>query len=374
MKFTNMVASLVLVTAMAAQAQAQNSDAGAATAAQPGTQGVVILNSNTNSTTAATVTTATTVEQPATVVEAAPAVESKAEKLRKQRKGVEVKTEETIVEKLEESRMKEEQERADRLFGDKFDAPKAAPVTTPAPQAAVVEEQKPTQVTIEKVEIVQPAAPAVVVKEANEEPVLSKSQLKAELATEEVAESSSRFYVGGLLGGLNYDASNVKENYGVGVAVGTILDNTWGLEASFLYSNSYIDTFWTAPFYKELDQYDFQVSTKYYILSGALKPYVGGSASYIYRKYQDRLQDQYSFGYEVPPNEQETHAINLGLAAGVDFALNEHWLIGGGIDWNTNIMNKNEINYNAYNVRPADTKDLEEIDYTTLKVYGKVSF
>lgn len=370
MKFTKMVISLAVVSTISAQAQTGTTEA---VESQP-TQGVVILNSNTNSNSNAAISSQAQVqEQPATVVEAAPVSESKAEAMRKARKGAELKTEETIVEKLEESRLKEEQERANRLFGNKLEAPLS---TTPAQEAPVVVapvETKATQVTIEKVEIVQPAAPAVEVKEEVAPAAQSKVALEE---VEEAPVSSSQFYVGALLGGLDYAASNVKENFGLGVVVGTILDNRWALEGSFVFSNHYLDTFWTAPLYKEVDQYDFSLAAKYYVLSGKLKPYIGGSASYIYRQFQDRIAQNNGFfnpNVTIPDNTTDSHAVNLGLMAGVDFLLNDRVLLGAGIEHSTNVMNKNELNYAQYGL-PADSKDLEEIDFTTLKVYGKLTF
>ena len=98
---------------MAAQDGARPSQAGA---------GVVILNSQTASGTSSAEAKTRSVlkNQPTTYVEASPLVESRAEQMRKQRQQAELNTEQRIVEKLEQSRLEDEKDRAARLFGGKF--------------------------------------------------------------------------------------------------------------------------------------------------------------------------------------------------------------------------------------------------------------
>lgn len=361
MKFNVLVAIIATVSLSAAYAQET---------ATP-TSGVVVINSNTSSTQQATA-------QPATVVEAAPVQDSKADLMRKARQNEEVKTEQKIVEKLEESRLKEEQARAERLFGNKLDAQ-----TEHKAEEAKVEkveakkEEVVPQVTIQKVEIIQPA-PAVVEKSAakeekSEDLADSKLSLKQEAKQEEV--KTDRFFVGALLAAPNYNTSNVKTNYGLGVTVGMNLASDFVIEGSFLYSNHSVDSFWAPQFlFKDLDQYDVSIAAKYYILSGRLKPFVGGSVTYIKRSYTDRVYNWNGGSQGLGWGSQETDAVNMGLLAGVDFEVSKQILIGAGVDYNFNVMNKNEFRniYNQYgmtNVRP-----LEEIDYYTLKVGAKFLF
>ena len=374
MKFNNLVAVIAIVSmAVSAHAQTDGNIQG-----QP-TQGVVIMNSNTNSNSNA----ALAQQQPVTVVEAAPVQDSKADYMRKARQNEEVKTEQKIVEKLEESRLREEQARAERLFGNKLDGQTAAPapVVAPVVAAPVVvaepiptkqEEPKetvPTHVTIEKVEIVQPA-PIAPIKE--EKPVIEEaSSSKMDLEEEKPVEGKDRFFIGGTLGAPNYDASNVKSNFGLGVSVGVILKTDWVIEGSFLYSNHSVDTYWQNPLYRDLDQYDLGIGAKYYILSGRLKPFLGGSATYIYRKYQDRVQrgNPWVVNNSV---EETTHSVNAGITAGVDFALNDKIMLGAGLDYNFNIMNKQDFQ-SSYSI-PSGVTPLEEIDYTVFKINAKMTF
>jgi outer membrane protein W len=106
-----------------------------------------------------------------------------------------------------------------------------------------------------------------------------------------------------------------------------------------------------------------------------IKPYVGASATYIRRVYQQRVQ---SGAYWVDPNSNKstddltTDAVNVGLMAGVDFEASTNLLIGGGIDYNRNMFNK-ESTFSNYNL-PANTRPLEEFDYYTMKVSLKYLF
>jgi outer membrane protein W len=325
--------------------------------------------------------------QPATVVEAAPAVESKAESLRKARQGAEVNTEQKIVEKLEESRLKEEQDRADRLFGNKLDTPAPAPapaVVAPAPMVApapvVAEDKKePAHVTIEKVEIVQPAPAVAAVKDEGD---TAEGQSKAKVDDQEKPVSSNRPSVSILAGGMNYNANNVSTNYAIGLGIGTIVDEHYGIEANFLYSNHAIqDPYWgsNSPLFKELDQYNIGVAAKYYILTGKLKPYVGAGIDYVYREYQNRVRNGYWGGNNLnyDRDHQTTDAINGSLLAGVDFDLNQSWTIGVNFQYSKNLVDINKFDrasYYTYNYIPDGTRPLEEIDYTAFQVVGKYSF
>jgi opacity protein-like surface antigen len=364
--------------------QVAQNDTTVVTESEPA-QGVVIMNSNTSTNTTPSSASSAAVSQPTTVVEAAPVTESKAELMRKARQGEEVKTEQKIVEKLEESRLREEQQRAERLFGNKLDAPPAAAaatataVATPDAAAATAtavvvpepkqEEVKPTQVTIEKVEIVQPK------DEISEKPEAVSSMKVEEPAKDD--EKSDKFFVGGILAAPNYDTSNVKSNFGLGVSLGVNLETNWVIEGSFLYSNHNVDTYWQFPLYRELDQYDFTAAAKYYILSGKLKPYVGASISYIYRKYTSRSQygnNPYGYGYpyDTTSTDEDSNSVNGGLTAGVDFAISKNILLGGGLDYSFNLMNRQDFQ-SQYGL-PGGIKPLEEIDYTLIKVNAKMTF
>ncbi len=395
MKFNNLVA-LIAITAFTVQVNAQ-ADGTLRRFAQNDTQ-VTTVTTEVNTATVAPQSVQQSapqaVQQPATVVEAAPLVESKAEQLRKARQNAEVNTEQKIVEKLEESRLKEEQQRADRLFGTKLDATAQQQLNeamnAPAQKVELVPAEKPlvqpTQVTIEKVEIIQPAPAPLAppeIKSVQEEapaPVAApKAAASLSVQAEDVEaeeEESQKFYVNASLGAVSYDASNVKGNFGGGVAVGMLVNERTSMELGFLYSNHFIDTFWESPLYREMDQYDISLSGKYNFLTGRIRPYVGAGAAYIIRNYQQRIWTQNINGQIVSvagPNEDQTDSINFVLMAGADFQISDNLSIGAGVDYNTNVMNRSELNFQNYAL-PEGTKALEEIDFFTTKVTAKMTF
>jgi opacity protein-like surface antigen len=399
MRFSRFIA-LIAILGLAAQAQANDGTLrrstqvaqadDVSTAAPTSSPGVVIVNSTT---TAQPVQAqpVQAVQQPATVVEASPVSESKAESLRKARQEEEVHTEQKIVEKLEESRLKEEQERAQRLFGNRFDEsaqqqqqaqPAVAPVVaqpaaTPAPQP---------NVTIEKVEIVQPAkdddakadkedaviaTPAPAVQQAPAQPV---AESKTDLSVDESSDFKPTYSIGAILAAPNYNANNVKSNYGLGVSIGSQVDERWAVEGRFIYSNYYVDTFWRPGLYNNMDQYDITADAKFYLMTGKLKPYIGASVSYILRKYEDRVKQGTYWAYNNSTTNEDTNAVNAGAMAGVDFELNKSLTIGGGLEYSHNIMNNRNNFVSIYNLNPTDTKALEEIDFTTVSVNAKMTF
>lgn len=323
-------------------------------------------------------------QQPATVVEAAPVVESKAEKMRRARQEAEVNTEQKIVEKLEESRLKEEQERADRLFGNKLDAAASAQLAEAVKKSEVAPPPPPpvtpvpAQVTIEKVEIVQPAPPPVIEEVKPAAPVAPVAQSKLAVEEEAPAPKAQQFYINGSLGGMNYDARNVKSNMAGGFAAGVLLKEQIAVEGSFLYSSHNIDTFWTPGIYSEMDQYDIGLGAKYYLLKDSqLKPWLGAGAAYIIRNYNQKILTSNGYQYQTVngPNEEQTESINLNLSAGLDFKVNDTFLLGGGVDYSMNLWNQSEFDFNNYyTVLPPNTKRLEEINFWTVKATATVTF
>jgi outer membrane protein W len=406
MKFTKIVA-IVAILSVAAQASA----------ADVGSSEQAVM-------TVQTVSKPQPVAQPVLVVEASPASDSRAESLRKARQGVEVQTEQKIVEKLEESRLKEEQARAQRLFGNKIENSEgAAPssdatssstsatvpagsstVVTPASGVVVVTPAaaqptqvapppaaQPTQVTIEKIEIVQPAAPAApapapvaqpaspavapaVAAPVMEEPKspVAENKIDSEDEADDAAPSKT-FYVTGVVGAVNYRATNVRSNGAIGVGAGMLLPNNWALEGSYVYSSHQIDTFWQPNIYRDMDQHDLQAVTKYYFPFNNLKPYVGAGLTYSIRKYSDRMINSSAWWVNPYTTHEETQALSLGILGGADFQVSKNFLIGGGVEWNTNVFNNNSIVFSDYGL-PPNTRAIEEIDFVTLKLNAKMTF
>lgn len=402
MKFTKIVA-VVAILSVAGQAYA-NSVGPEATVAPVQTSGV-----QDKTISVQTLQKSQPGVQPVTVVEATPATDNRAESLRKARQGVEVQTEQKIVEKLEESRLKEENDRAERLFGDKAEgvevvapatatAPAASatvpagPATVVAPASGVVvvtpatappvqqPVQQPAQVTIQKIEIVQPAAPApapapVVAPapavEEKKSPV-AENKISLDEADEEAVDDKA-YYVTGLVGAVNYSAANVRSNGAIGVGAGMFFKKNWAVEASYLYSSHTIDTFWQPNIYRDMDQHDIQGVTKYYFSFNNLKPYVGAGLTYSIRKYSDRMINNSAWWVNPYTTHEETQAISLGLLGGADFQLSNNFLIGGGIEWNTSVSNNNSFVFSNYGL-PQNTRAIEDMDFVTLKLNAKMTF
>ena len=377
MKFTKWIAT-VAITSLAVNANAATE--GPLRRTLPSEQseqlpaaGTTTINVNTTAPT--TVTNPATSTQPVTVVEATPAVESKAEALRKARQEAEVQTEQKIVERLEEERFKEEQARAERLFGPKTKqemekenaaaaaaATPAPPVAAPAPAAPVAQ---------------QPVAPAVETQPVivQEKPVVPAAVEATSLAVAEEAEEANpaTYYVSGLLGNLGYQARNVKGNYGVGVAVGSVLTPKWSVEAAVFFSNLTIQDA-TQPYaiYHKLDQTDFSVGAKYNVWTkNQFTVWGGASAIYINRHYTDKIyQLWFPNNYT---NSQSTQSMNIGLNTGVDFAASQDILLGLGVDYNFNVMT-----FQGWDPRPPNfpqnIQELEKIDYWAIKFSAKYIF
>ena len=324
---------------------------------------------------------------------------TKADELRKARVNEEVKTESTIVEKLEGERLSEEQKRAERLFSDK--APKAEPVV--APVAAPV----PT-VNIEKIEINQPA-----VIKAEAAPVAPVAPVKSEVAPGAVpapdaaAGSVYRFYVGGLLAAPEYNDSKVNTNFGLGGTVGVMIDEDFAVEGSLIYSNFNISSprnQYSLYQYngagvsnrREMDQYEVKATFKWYALrsllgTSRLKPFIGASGSYIYREYTRGNSNSnayydasYGSGYGQGTNQsQTTDAFNLGALVGTDFEITKNFAIGAFFEYSHPIMssnsnvNNNNSNYNngysSYNTTGNQTR-VDSWDIYTFGLSVKFTF
>lgn len=409
MKFSNIVL-LTATVVMASQSRAQEGKAVTDTVNAPG---VVILNNNNNNNTNSNAATgaAAAVSQPTTVVESTPAKDSKAESLRKARQDAEIQTEQKVVEKLEESRFKDEQNRAERLFGDKLETNEGGGVSTNANTntninvnnnsnsasatvvAPVIQTVQPTVAPV-VAPVVAPTTPVVApVVTTLPAPTLHVETIEVTAPKEErpvapiatsilgigkpghLIRDEIRSYVSLGVGSSNYNASNVDSSYSMGVTVGKKVPGRFALEGIFNYSNHNIDTYWQGFLYRELDQYDGGVGVKYFFMDTVWKPYVGGQVIYSYRLYTDRNLEKCGFyGYCNPSlSEEVTHALNLGPSIGVNVAVSPSFQLGADFKYNFNFVNKRDINYAEYGV-PTGTRPLEEISFYTFQITGLFLF
>jgi len=335
------------------------------TAAQ-GSQPIYILNQATP-TSNATAQASQIQKQPVALIESTPLVESKAELMRKSRQDAEVQTEQKIVEKLEASRLEDERRRADVLFGNKFDQ-----MQQPAAQAVV---QAP--VVVQAAPVVTPLEPKDNIRDVvREELASSKNSMKME----EVAEPApvEVRYFSGIAGIGDYpDVKNVRGNYALGAAFGTKYDALI-VEGSFLYSNYTVEkidcnctTYNPYPTLVDANQYQAGVAAKYQLLSGLVRPVLGGLVSYSYRKYDWKNVYTYS-PYNNWGSTSDSHAIDLGVTAGVDLELSKKFALGFEYRYMFNLSSR--VDNQSIVTGPQYGTPIEKLSYYTMAIAAKVNF
>ena len=280
-------------------------------------------------------------KQPTTVVEASPLSDSRADNIRRNRQDEEMRTESKIVEKLEASRMEDEKKRAAVLFGDKFDNLQNSQTQ---PTAAVVQ---PVQAPVSQIQ------PQPIVIQQNE--TLSRDAVREEVraALDEnataVTPAFEQKYFAGVAGISQYpDLNAIQGNYSLGAALGTRFDY-FMVEGGFLFSNysilgagyipqqniSCYSPVCIADF--EMNQYQGSVAAKYQLLGGFVRPVLGGLMSYSYRKYASTSQTTYGApGVEFG----SSHAIDLGIIAGVDLEFNDKMSFGVDMKYMFNMASR----------------------------------
>jgi len=330
------------------------------------------------------------VKQPTTVIEASPLTESKAETIRKARQDAELATEQTIVEKLEMSRMEDEKRRAEVLFGDKFNALGAAAQisgnnNTVNQTNTVVETQQAVVAPVVEAPVVV-ATPVVVAAEVKEEKIdrdAIRGEVSAalnEMKSQSAEKAKNKMYVGTMLGVGDYpEAINVRGQYAAGLSIGQELDNRMVVEGSFLYSNYQVEQVQNGcfigpngqcyPRITDMNQYSGSGLVKYQILGGSFRPVIGGLASYTYRSFTDS-----QFGFSNA--EATSHALDLGLMTGADLTLSQSFSLGIDFRYMWNLTNRVDSGFQQSFVQPAlnQATPIEELNYYTLSVSGRFTF
>lgn len=320
----------------------------------------------------------TTVQKaPVTVIEAAPLMESRSEKIRRLRQEEELKTEAKLVEKLEMSRMDDERRRVEAIFGngEKVNVNVNSPSQLTFQQSAVeqnainnkgdvqqtaVIEQKSqeTQAVVvdsPKAVVAQPAVQAETVKAPPvviAEPVVTAPAVvviedKAHVSHVNVVEVKaeekvSKSYLTGLVGlGQYEDVQNVRGDYAFGLALGKKINDRTMVEGLFQYARYQVEQFDSGPYgfdpiyprITEMNQYGFGAALKYQIIGGSFRPYVGGMAQYSYRTFTD-----IQFGF--PNNDASSHAVDLGLLLGAEFEVSSEFAVGLDFKYLMNVYNR----------------------------------
>ena len=308
--------------------------------------------------------------QPTTLIEASPLSDSRADSIRKNRQDEEVKTESRIVEKLEQSRMEDEKKRAAVLFGDKFDSlqnnqAQAAPVA-PVQIAPVPQAIQPVYVEKEEVEPKETLSRDAVREEVRAALEDSASAVQAPVET--------KYFAG--MAGIGYypDVNNVKGNYSLGAAFGTRFDY-FMVEGGFMMSNYAVDVnnYAVAPGSYRIDNYDVtqytgSIAAKYQLMSGFVRPVLGGVIAYSYRKYS--LTNNYVNSSQDTGN---SHAIDLGVNGGVDLEFSSKFSVGFDFKYMFNMSSRVNSNYPNSSYGYVGTP-LEKLQYSISSIVARVNF
>jgi hypothetical protein len=311
-------------------------------------------------------------KQPTTLVQASPLSESRADQMRRARQETELQTETKIVEKLEQSRIEDEKRRAQILFGDKLEQSQAS--------QQQVQQQAVQQVPV----VVAPAAqnvPVEVVKEPKENTRdIIREELQAALKAEEAAPETAveQRYFSASVGIAEVEkASNVRGNYSLGAAFGTMFDGTYAVEGSFTYTNSTMNPVVRGMIYNggysyyapdmEVSAYSGAIALKYFFFDGMVKPVVGGLAQYTYRTYS---YDTNSNGGSDTTN---SHAVDLGAIVGADIQFSKKFAIGLDYKYLFNVSSRRGDSAVVYN-QPYYGTALETLNSYIMSVNAKVLF
>jgi opacity protein-like surface antigen len=287
----------------------------------------------------------------------------RANEIRNNRKNMEVGTEQKMIEKIEWSRIEDEKERADRLFGNRLE--KKNSHKEEAYEDDFKEEK--TVVVVEK---------PVYVAQA---PV--KQQ---EVVTQKDEDTTSWWgretYLSPMFGTADYKgADNVRGDMALGVMLGSRLDSNVAIEGSFLYSTYEMDDYAkniNNPGLKDVNQYNLTMGIKYNFDLGRVSPHVGALLGYTYRSYDEK---------KYANSSADSNAFDAGLSAGVDVKVAKNFSIGAEYRFMRNIAydrnedkgaNQNLLNQQANNVNTAgkNLTPLEEIGYSMFLVNGKLTF
>lgn len=303
-------------------------------------------------------------KQPTTYIEASPLTESRVERLRKARQETELLTEQSIVEKLEQSRMEDEKRRADALFGNQLNQIQGGTQTQQVQTVPVV---VPEQVVAPQPEVDREAIRGEV------------SAALAEMKEAEPKKPEAKSYFGAMVGMGEYpDAVNIRGQYSLGFAFGQKFDDRLVVEGSFQYSNfqveqreGYYDPYSGVyyPRITEMDQYSGSALVKYQLLGGVVRPTFGALASYTFRSFTDTQ-------FSVSDDEATSHALDMGLMTGADLELSEKMSIGIDFRYMWNLTSRVNNGFQRSYIQPYLRTDVpvERLNYYVLSIMARASF
>jgi opacity protein-like surface antigen len=291
----------------------------------------------------------------------------RANEIRKNRKNMEVGTEQKMIEKIEWSRIEDEKERADRLFGNRLEEKKKHHEERDEDENELRQEK--TVVIVEKPVYQAPVAPV-----HKQEVVVEREETNNWWGRET--------YISPMFGTASYGkADNVRGDMALGVTLGSRLDSNISVEGTFLYSDYQMDdyahySFNGTPGLKDVAQYNGTLGLKYNFDLGRVSPHIGALLGYTYRSYEEKRNGSGS---------GDSNAFDAGLSAGVDVKVARNFSIGAEYRYMRNVAydrtedkaaNQNLVNQQAFNPATAgkNIQPLEEIGYSMFLVNGKLTF
>ena len=295
--------------------------------------------------------------------------------IKNSRKNLEYRTDEKVIEKLEWSRIEDEKDRADRLFGNRLDK-KYNDDYQKDDYSKNDDYQKPPVVVVEKPVYAEPKV---------EVPYAYKEEVKTETS---YALWDQQSYIAPMLGSMSSSAGHVTSDLATGIAFGTHFSSNFSVEASFIYSditmdgnvNELIDGK-TYEGFKSGEQYSFGMGVAYHFSQmGRITPKVSGLLAYTYRDMDQTRSYQAS---------ATSTAVDAGVGVGADLQVSKNFSIGAELRWMSNLSydrDNSELDAAARRYGRNNSRDyrgrsaggtvspFEEASYQMFLVNGRFNF
>ncbi len=287
-------------------------------------------------------------------VKAAPLSEPESSRLRQKRQQMEMETEEKIIQQLEEARMEDEKNRRQQLFEKELRTRESEledPYMDPEPVVEV--QREPVTEESDTLEW---------------EPVSQGNDITTTVIVDDVDEPKpARFYFGLGAGGVNHQAQNTPDMNGTGgITFGSYLSRYFILEGAFMYS--FLETNRSILPDEDVDMFHFAAVPKFTfgMNDQVVTPVVGPVLAFTRRQYNG--------------GDNASNALDAGISAGIDIALNQQVKIGIEGRYMTNLDYEKDEPLDATEkaleefATGNDIRPLEDFDYTIFMANVKMVF
>ncbi len=323
--------------------------------------------------------------QPTTLVEDAPVVDSRADRMRKRRQILEEQTEQKMVERLESERVKAEEARAEKILksleaSESSSATRPEPVATEAAQSiqtvvtpsATISTVDPNAATTISQPTVISTAPTVI---STTDTAGAEGSSEASLDSQQETSSADKSqYFFGVAGGISEYPSldYVKGVYALGVTGGVRLSDGFIFEGTFLYSSfDLVNQYTMVPGANgmiQMDQMNFMLNLKYQLLKDTrIRPHIGVAAAYVYR---DFTESNYFQRFQT----RKSQALDAGVNGGFDVVISNSFSVGLDLRYMFNVTNRSDFTNNFMTNPSLQINALENYSYYTAGLIGKFTF